>query len=304
MKPACLSVRVLHSEALAVNCPAWGYGLLQNGRASRHARLYAGRQEVRNVITELSLESDRWAGAALARRLAHELRNPLAPIATAAELLVHQTCDERVRHLGGIIERHAAQLRSLVDELIAAANSGTGLAFRAAQWAEPGYGHHAAYAPRHDSARQLSLPWHGETPLPHDAIEPDLKVPGTPALRILVVDDNADAAHLLGLFLQSLGHEVSVLSDPLAAVAAAADFLPQVGLLDIAMPGLDGHELARRLLQMPSSADLRLAAVTAYSQPSERQAATRSGFEQFFVKPLDVSALQDWLEQTQLSVVA
>ncbi len=263
------------------------------------------------MSTQLFLESDRWASAALdrphealARRLAHELRNPLAPIATAAELLVHQTCDERVRHLGGIIERHTAQLRTLVDELIAAANSGTGLAFRAAQWAEQGCGHHAAYAPRHDSARQLSLPLHGDTTLSHDAIEPDLPMLSTPALRILVVDDNADAAHLLGLFLQSLGHEVCVLSDPLAAVAAAADFLPQIGLLDIAMPGLDGHELARRLLQMPNSADLRLAAVTAYSQPSERQAAARSGFEQFFVKPLDVSALQDWLAQSQLGVVA
>jgi CheY-like chemotaxis protein len=87
----------------------------------------------------------------------------------------------------------------------------------------------------------------------------------------------------------------------IAAVAAAADYRPQIGLLDIAMPGLDRHELARRLLQMPTRADLRLAAVTAYSQPSERQAAVRSGFEQYFVKPLDVSALQDWLEQASLS---
>ena len=261
------------------------------------------------MSTQRFLESDRWGRAALeqphdalARRLAHELRNPLAPIATAAELLVHQTGDERVRHLGGIIERHAAQLRALVDELIAAANSGTGLAFRAAQWADHGGGHHAAYAPGQGSARQLSLPLDEGTPSAHAAFEPDL--PAAPALRVLVVDDNADAAHLLGLFLQSLGHEVCVLSDPLVAVAAAADFRPQIGLLDIAMPGLDGHELARRLLQMPTRADLRLAAVTAYSQPSERQAAARSGFEQYFVKPLDVSALQDWLEQTQVGVVA
>ena len=77
------------------------------------------------MSTQRFLESDRWGRAALeqphdalARRLAHELRNPLAPIATAAELLVHQTGDERVRHLGGIIERHAAQLRALVDESV------------------------------------------------------------------------------------------------------------------------------------------------------------------------------------------
>jgi CheY-like chemotaxis protein len=257
------------------------------------------------VSTQLFLEADQWVSAvparphdALARRLAHELRNPLAPIATAAELLVHQTGDERVRHLGGIIERHAAQLRTLVDELIAMA--GAGLALRAAQWAEDGGGDHTGQG----SGRQMSLPLHEGPPPSHDADAPDLAARTDPAWRILVVDDNADAAHLLGLFLQSLGHEVCVLTDPLTAVAAAADFQPQIGLLDIAMPGLDGHELARRLLQMPTSAGLRLAAVTAYSQPSERQTAARSGFEQYFVKPLDVNALQAWLAQTQLSWVA
>ena len=260
------------------------------------------------MSTQVFLGADRSGRAVLerphdvlARRLAHELRNPLAPIATAAELLMHQADDERVRHLGGIIERHAAQLRVLVDELIAAAS--TGSALRAAQWAEHDCVHHAAYAPWPGSARQMSLPLHEGLLAPHAALEPDLPAPPTGALRILVVDDNADAAYLLGIFLQSLGHEVCVLSDPLAAVAAATDFQPQIGLLDIAMPGLDGHELARRLLQMPTNADLRLAAVTAYSQSSERQAAARSGFEQYFVKPVDVSALQDWLEHTPLGAV-
>lgn len=257
------------------------------------------------MSTQLFLGADQWVRAepvrphdALARRLAHELRNPLAPIATAAELLVHRPGDERVRHLGGIIERHAAQLRTLVDEFIAMA--GTGLALRAAQWAEYAGGDHTGQG----SDRQMSLPLHEGPPPPHDADASDLAALTDPACRILVVDDNADAAHLLGLFLQSLGHEVCVLTDPLAAVAAAADFQPQIGLLDIAMPGLDGHELARRLLQMPTSAGLRLAAVTAYSQPSERQTAARSGFEQYFVKPLDVNALQTWLAQTQLSWAA
>ena len=116
-------------------------------------------------------------------------------------------------------------------------------------------------------------------------------------LRILVVDDNADAAALLGQFLQSLGHDVMVVTDPLAAPAVALAFGPQVGLLDIAMPGMDGLELAGRLRQLPLAADLHLAAVTAYSLPSDRQAAARAGFEQYFVKPLDVAGLQGWLSQ-------
>ena len=63
------------------------------------------------------------------------------------------------------------------------------------------------------------------------------------------------------------------------------------------MPGMDGLELAGRLRQLPLAADLHLAAVTAYSLPSDRQAAARAGFEQYFVKPLDVAGLQGWLSQ-------
>jgi len=260
------------------------------------------------VNTQLFLESDGWGRPvlgppqeALARRLAHELRNPLAPIATAAELLLQQNSDERTRHLGFIIERHAAQLRTLVDELIAAANAG--LSFKAAPWTDGGCG--GVSNPGQGGDRQLSLPLNEEgMPSTHVPPEPDLRLPAVNALRVLVVDDNADAAHVMGLFLQSLGHVVCVLTDPLAAVAAAAQFKPQIGLLDIAMPGLDGHELARRLRQMPTNVDLRLAAVSAYSHPSERHAAARSGFEHYFVKPLDVSALQLWLEQTAISAVA
>jgi CheY-like chemotaxis protein len=85
---------------------------------------------------------------------------------------------------------------------------------------------------------------------------------------------------------------------------AASAFEPQVGLLDIAMPGMDGHELASRLLQLPCAGDLHLAAVTAYSLPGERQAAARAGFEQYFVKPLDVASLQDWLAKLSLRVCA
>ncbi|MEI7784656.1 MAG: response regulator [Betaproteobacteria bacterium] len=224
------------------------------------------------------------ADQSLAQWLAHELRNPLAPIATAAELLLSQAGDEQTRQLGSIIERHAQQLRSLIDELVDAAS-------RDRAWVAP---LDLAMAAGPGGADQLPLLF-GSGAQAGAAISS--VAAADVGLRILVVDDNADAAALLGQFLQSLGHEVRVLTDPLAALAAAQTFEPQVGLLDIAMPVMDGYELARRLMQLPGRADLRLAAVTAFSQPSDRQAAERVGFEQYFVKPLDVCGLQDWLTQ-------
>lgn len=218
------------------------------------------------------------AGESLAQWLAHELRNPLAPIATAAELLISQARDEQSRQLASIIERHAQQLRRLIDELVDTAG-------RSRAWPYPV---DKALLPGPDSAHQLPL-------LFDSGAQPRSGVGAAAVLRILVVDDNVDAAELLGQFLQSLGHEVMVVTDPLAALVAAASFEPQVGLLDIAMPGMDGHELAQCLRRLPFAADLRLAAVTAYSQPSDRQAAAQAGFEQYFVKPLDVLGLENWL---------
>lgn len=224
------------------------------------------------------------AGLELAQWLAHELRNPLAPIATAAELLINQAGNEQARELGCIIERHAQHLRRLVDELVDVASRGR-------TWMDP---LDPTVRSGQVGAVQLPLLFDPGTQ-PGTGLDADAG--SSACLRILVVDDNADAAALLGQFLQSLGHDVMVVTDPLAAPAVALAFGPQVGLLDIAMPGMDGLELAGRLRQLPLAADLHLAAVTAYILPSDRQAAARAGFEQYFVKPLDVAGLQGWLSQ-------
>ncbi len=118
------------------------------------------------------------------------------------------------------------------------------------------------------------------------------------ALRILVVDDNLDAGHLLGMFLQTLGHEVRVEGQSHQALALAASFRPQVCLLDIGLPEMDGYELARRIRLLPGLEAVRLAAVTGYSQARDRQAALDAGFDQYFVKPLDVNQLEAWLVQS------
>nr|WP_315251708.1 ATP-binding protein [uncultured Duganella sp.] len=115
-------------------------------------------------------------------------------------------------------------------------------------------------------------------------------------LSILVVDDNEDAARALGEGLELLGHTVRVVFSAPAALAVAPVFLPQVGLLDIGLPGMDGYELARRLHEQAGAQDLRLFAVTGYGQDTDREQARDAGFEQHLTKPVDLAQLEVLLQ--------
>ncbi|MBG6075560.1 PAS domain-containing protein [Polaromonas sp. CG_9.11] len=119
---------------------------------------------------------------------------------------------------------------------------------------------------------------------------------GTP-LRILVVDDNVDAARLLGMFIELLGHEVFVQFHPADAIECARRVLPHLCLLDIGLPDMDGYTLARQLRLIPGMQTAVLAAVTGYSQPRDKQAAFAAGFNFHFAKPIDSGQLQVWLAQ-------
>lgn len=111
-------------------------------------------------------------------------------------------------------------------------------------------------------------------------------------LDVMVVDDNLDAAEMLGMFLREHGgFEVVICTDPLAALARATGQAPDVLLLDIGMPQMDGYELARRLRANPATAGARLYAITGYGQQSDREAALAAGFDGHFAKPVDVEKL-------------
>jgi signal transduction histidine kinase/ActR/RegA family two-component response regulator len=112
------------------------------------------------------------------------------------------------------------------------------------------------------------------------------------ALKVLVVDDNVDAAEVLAMYIGASGHEVAIEHDPLAALQRAAQFAPDVCLLDIGLPGIDGHELARRLRALPATAQTLLVAVTGYGQAQDRAASTRAGFDHHLVKPVDMADLE------------
>ncbi len=114
---------------------------------------------------------------------------------------------------------------------------------------------------------------------------------GAGCRRVLIVDDNADAADLLGLALRALGYEVLVTHEPLAALAAAARFKPDAAVLDIGLPVIDGYELAARLRDVLGPATCRLLALTGYGRDVDRARAKAAGFEVHLVKPVDVDRL-------------
>ena len=128
------------------------------------------------------------------------------------------------------------------------------------------------------------------------AVEPPVLVPVPAAVaatgkRILVVDDNDDAASLLVDWLRITGHDARKANDPAAAIATALGFVPDVALLDIGLPGMDGYALARELRKLPGMNGLRLIALTGYGQESDKRRSDSEGFAGHLVKPIDVHAI-------------
>jgi signal transduction histidine kinase len=115
------------------------------------------------------------------------------------------------------------------------------------------------------------------------------------ALSVLIVDDNADAAQMLALLLESAGHRVAVEYDAHAALRRAAEQAPQVCLLDIGLPAMDGHALARRLRALPGMDQALLIALTGYGQECDREESQAAGFDHHLVKPVDSRALLELL---------
>ena len=111
----------------------------------------------------------------------------------------------------------------------------------------------------------------------------------TQTKRVLVVEDNVDAADLLAEALRAKGHEVLVAHSPLVALGLLSAFRPEVALLDLGLPDMDGFDLARRIIQ--SCADCRLIAVTGYGDEATRARAHETGFVAHLVKPVTAAVL-------------
>jgi signal transduction histidine kinase len=121
--------------------------------------------------------------------------------------------------------------------------------------------------------------------------EPAVQPAAGAALRVLVVDDNVDAAETLAQLLSAAGHRVEIAHNPAAALMRARSFVPDLALLDIGMPVMDGYELAARLRAQPELAGCRFAALTGYGRDDDKARSEAAGFRAHFVKPVDGAQL-------------
>jgi len=136
-------------------------------------------------------------------------------------------------------------------------------------------------------------------PVPAEPTTPDMvmpSVPATPALRVLVVDDNRDAAEMTVEVLELWGYTASLAHSGRAALRSVDLRMPDVVLLDIGMPELDGYSVARQLRARPDGGPRCLIAVTGYGQPSDVQRALDAGMDAHLTKPVDLDALRRLLE--------
>ncbi|HJS09260.1 MAG TPA: response regulator, partial [Pirellulales bacterium] len=113
----------------------------------------------------------------------------------------------------------------------------------------------------------------------------------SPGLRVLVVEDNVDAANSLSQLLQRVGCTTQVANDGSSAVATAREFRPDVVLLDIGLPGIDGYGVARQLCQTPELGAMRLIAISGYGQEQDRERSRQAGFDHHLVKPVSFKAI-------------
>lgn len=110
--------------------------------------------------------------------------------------------------------------------------------------------------------------------------------------RVLVVDDAIDIAETLAMLLADSGHEVAVAHDGRGALTKAVDFAPELILLDIGLPGLDGYEVARRLRSDPRTQHTVIVALSGYGHAEDLRRAAAAGFDRHFVKPVDLDELE------------
>jgi CheY-like chemotaxis protein len=192
-------------------------------------------------------------------KIVHELRNPLAAFTTALHLInVQSDRPELVRQLAGMMSQQLDRLTQTVEQL-------------------------AVYASQ-VKAQEVT---NAESPPPAR--------PSLPAMKILLVDDNQSATHMMGRLLAKLGQEVRTADSAIAALDQLPSFGPDFVISDIAMPGMSGYDLARRICELELSKRPYLVAITGYGQESDRQEALAAGFDKHLTKPVGVTVLEELL---------
>ena len=120
------------------------------------------------------------------------------------------------------------------------------------------------------------------------------------AHRLLVVDDNKDAAESMSMLLEMWGHEVAFAYDGPSALETAQEWRPEAVFLDIGLPGMDGYEVAERLRELPQAKDAILIAITGYGREDDLARSKRAGINHHLVKPVAPDALRHLIDSLQL----
>lgn len=150
------------------------------------------------------------------------------------------------------------------------------------------------------TVRLPRLAAHPPLPAPRPAVPDPRSVAPAKAMRILVVDDNRDAAQALALLLSLEGHQVREAHEGLDAIESARSFRPQMVMLDIGLPGMDGFEVAERLRRCPEARDAVFIAITGYAEPQILRRSREAGFRKHLVKPVETQDLLDVLAECAL----
>jgi len=119
--------------------------------------------------------------------------------------------------------------------------------------------------------------------------------------RVLLIDDNLDAAESLAQLLALSGHDARTAGDGVGALRLAEDFRPEIVFCDLGLPGMSGYDVARHLRAMPFGRDMVLAALTGYGQPGDREKTAQAGFDAHLVKPVDPAVIESFLDDYSVS---
>ena len=122
----------------------------------------------------------------------------------------------------------------------------------------------------------------------------------TPRRRLLVVDDNRDAAESMSMLLEMWGHDVAYAYDGPSALKTAEQWQPEAVFLDIGLPGMDGYEVAAKLRELPTARDAILIAITGYGQEDDRLRSRQAGLAHHLVKPVAPDALRSLIDSLKL----
>src|SRR5262245_60867991 len=196
--------------------------------------------------------------------IAHELRNRLSPLAASCQLIALEPENaEQTRELAAIMARQITELGQKLEELLEASS-------------DPAPGGETADSP----------PEQG-----------DLRPTGSlPAFRLLIVDDDRSASHLVARVLEKLGQHVQVAESGEEALALLPTLSPDAVISDISMPGLSGYELVAKIRRLPLARQPLIVALTGYSQSGDLREAQGAGFDRHLKKPADMRELRGIIE--------